>query len=102
MYDPIKIESDVFKFWEKNKIYYKAKEKNKGNTKFYYLDGPPYTTGTIHIGHAWGKALRDSVLRYKRMKGFDEYDQAGFDMHGLPIEHKVEEKLGLKSKADIV
>ncbi|MBS3108491.1 isoleucine--tRNA ligase [Candidatus Woesearchaeota archaeon] len=102
MYDPIKIESDVFKFWEKNKIYYKAKEKNKGNTKFYYLDGPPYTTGTIHIGHAWGKALRDSVLRYKRMKGFDAYDQAGFDMHGLPIEHKVEEKLGLKSKADIV
>ncbi len=66
------------------------------------MEGPPYTTGAIHIGHAWGRALRDSILRYKRMKGFDVRVQPGFDMHGLPIEVKVEKKLGITNKQEIV
>lgn len=95
------IETETLDFWKKNGVYESIKSKNKGKQKFYYLDGPPYTTGAIHLGHAWGKALRDSILRYKRMNGFDVHDQPGFDMHGLPIEKKVEVKLGLTSKADI-
>ena len=101
-YKPVDIEAGVMNFWEDNKIYLKAKKKNAGKKVFFYLDGPPYTTGRIHIGHAWGKALRDSILRYKRMAGFDVWDQPGFDMHGLPIEKAVEKELGLTSKKDIV
>ncbi|MBR9690439.1 isoleucine--tRNA ligase [Candidatus Woesearchaeota archaeon] len=99
-YNPQEIEKKIQEFWNKKNIYKKAKE--KGKKKFYYLDGPPYTTGKIHIGHAWGKALRDSLMRYKRMQGFDVWDQPGFDMHGLPIEVAVEKKYGITDKKDIM
>ena len=94
-------EKEVLSYWEKNKIYKKWKEKNKNKAKFFYLDGPPYTTGKIHLGHTWGKALRDMIMRFKRKKGFDVFDRPGFDMHGLPIEKKVEQELGLKDKSEI-
>ncbi|MFH1332227.1 MAG: isoleucine--tRNA ligase [archaeon] len=102
MYDFRKSEEEVLAFWEKSRIYEKAKAKNDGKKKFYYLDGPPYTSGKIHVGHAWGKALRDSIIRYKRMRGFDVWDQPGFDMHGLPIEVAVEKKLGIKDKKEVI
>ncbi|RLE43983.1 isoleucine--tRNA ligase, partial [Candidatus Woesearchaeota archaeon] len=100
-YDPLQIEKEVLDFWQKNEIYRKAKEKNKGKAKFYFLDGPPYTSGRVHIGTAWNKAFKDMLLRYKRMRGFDVWDRAGYDMHGLPVEHAVEEKLGIKHKDEI-
>ena len=100
-YDPVNSEPEILEFWKKNSIYEKAKERNKGRQKFYFLDGPPYTSGKVHLGTAWNKALKDSVLRYKRMKGFDVWDRAGYDMHGMPTEQTVEKNLGLKSKDDI-
>ncbi len=100
-YDATKLEPEILEFWKKNNIYEKAKEKNKGKQKFYFLDGPPYTSGKVHLGTAWNKALKDSVLRYKRMQGFNVWDRAGYDMHGMPTEQAVEKNLGLKSKDDI-
>ncbi len=100
-YDATKLEPEILEFWKKNSIYEKAKEKNAGKKKFYFLDGPPYTSGKVHLGTAWNKALKDSVLRYKRMRGFDVWDRAGYDMHGLPTEQAVEKNLGLKSKDEI-
>jgi isoleucyl-tRNA synthetase len=97
----IEKEKELLKYWEENEIYKKWKEQNKKGPKFFYLDGPPYTSGKIHLGHTWGKALRDMVMRYKRKKGFDVFDRPGFDMHGLPIEKKVEQALGLKDKSEI-
>jgi len=94
-------EKELLEYWERNQIYEKWKEQNKNGPKFFYLDGPPYTSGKIHLGHTWGKALRDMVMRYKRKKGFDVFDRPGFDMHGLPIEKKVEQELGLKDKSEI-
>ncbi len=94
-------EKDVLKFWEENKIYEKVKKKNAKGKKFYFLQGPPYTSGKIHIGHAWNNALKDIILRYKRMQGFNVWDRAGYDMHGLPTENKVQQKLGFKHKEDI-
>ncbi len=99
-YDPHKIEPSVLEFWNKNKVYDKAKSKSKGKN-FYFLDGPPYTSGRIHLGIAWNKALKDCVLRYKRMNGFDVWDRAGYDMHGLPTELKVQAKFKLKHKDEI-
>ncbi len=101
-YDFKVIEPSVLDFWNDNQIYDKAVKRNKGKKRFYYLDGPPYTSGKIHIGHAWGKALRDAVLRFKRMNGFDVWDQPGFDMHGMPIEVAVEKELGIKDKKEIL
>jgi len=100
-YDPKQIEENILKFWKKEKIYEKAKDKNKKGKDFYFLDGPPYTSGRIHIGQAWNKSLKDSVLRYKRMQGFNVWDRAGYDMHGLPTAHKVEAKFKIKSKEEI-
>jgi len=100
-YDPIKIEPEILKFWEKKKILEKARKKNKGKKQFYFLDGPPYTSGKVHIGTAWNKSLKDTILRYKRMKGLDVWDRAGYDMHGMPTEQGVEKKLGIKFKEEI-
>ncbi len=101
-YDPNQIEKQILEFWNKNSIHAKAQEKNSGNERFYFLDGPPYTSGKVHIGTAWNKSLKDIVLRYKRMQGFDVWDRAGYDMHGLPTEGRVQKKLGMKSKEEIL
>ena len=100
-YDPLKQEPEIFKFWKDNKVYEKAKENNKNKKKFYFLDGPPYTSGKVHLGTAWNKSLKDSILRYKRMQGFNVLDRAGYDMHGLPTENAAEKELGIKNKDDI-
>ena len=97
-YEPLKTEPEILKFWEDKKIHEKANKKNKGKKSFYFLDGPPYTSGKVHLGTAWNKSLKDSILRYKRMKGLDVWDRAGYDMHGMPTEQGVEKKLGIKFK----
>ncbi len=95
------VEKSVLEFWDKKNIYQAQKDKNKGKKPFYFLDGPPYTSGKVHIGTAWNKSLKDMVLRYKRMKGFDVWDRAGYDMHGMPIEKATEKELGIKFKEEI-
>ena len=99
VYSHREVEKFVREFWEKNKIYEKVKE--RGDKPFFFVDGPPYTTGRIHLGTAWNKVIKDTVLRYKRMKGFKVTDRPGWDMHGLPIEVKVEQELGIKEKKEI-
>ncbi|MFH0867958.1 MAG: isoleucine--tRNA ligase [Candidatus Woesearchaeota archaeon] len=100
-YEPLTQEPEILKFWTDNRIYEKAKENNKGKKKYYFLDGPPYTSGKVHLGTAWNKSLKDMVLRYKRMQNFDVWDRAGYDMHGMPIEQGTEKKLGIKNKDEI-
>jgi|GEM_PF-153265 len=95
------IEEKIFQFWEKNKIYEKAKAQRKKARKFYFLDGPPYATGSIHVGTAMNKVIKDCYLRFFRMFGFNVWDQPGYDTHGVPIENKIEKELGFKSKKDI-
>lgn len=96
------VESEILKFWEDNDTYKKVKHKGHGKQKFYWLQGPPYTSGRIHLGTAWNHALKDELLRYKRMRGFDVWDRGGYDMHGLPTESKVQKKFGLQTKKDII
>ncbi|MBU5682250.1 MAG: isoleucine--tRNA ligase [Candidatus Aenigmarchaeota archaeon] len=94
-------EEKILNFWEENKIYYKQKEKLKNKKIFYFLDGPPYATGYIHMGTALNKILKDFFIRIYKMYGFNVWDQAGYDTHGLPIEYQVEKQLNFKSKKDI-
>jgi isoleucyl-tRNA synthetase len=101
-YDFNVVEKTILAFWKDKKIYEKANAKGKGGKKFYFLDGPPYTSGRVHIATAWNKAMKDMVIRYKRLTGFDVWDRAGYDMHGLPTEHKVMAKFNLETKEQIV
>jgi isoleucyl-tRNA synthetase len=97
-YDPTVLEPEVVAFWQKNDIYDKLRKRNSKGKKWTFLQGPPYTSGRLHMGHAWNHALKDMAMRYKRMQGFDVWDRAGYDMHGLPTENKVQEKFKLKDK----
>lgn len=101
-YTAQQLELQILEFWKKNKIIESLRKRNKKGKKFYFLDGPPYTSGKFHLGHAWNYALKDITLRYKRMHGFNVWDRNGFDVHGLPTEHKVMDKFGLKTKEDIL
>lgn len=109
-------EEEIKRFWESKGIYGKLlAERRKRMTlsasissassaigkKFYFLDGPPYATGSIHVGTAWNKILKDAFIRFWRMTGFNVWDQPGYDTHGLPIENKVEKNFQIKSKSDI-
>lgn len=100
-YDFHKIELKINNYWDHNNIYKKTRTLNKDKKPFFFVDGPPYTTGHIHLGTAWNKIMKDSILRYYSMKENYIIDKPGWDMHGLPIEVKVEEKLGFKTKKDI-
>jgi len=100
-YAPQEMEPKILDFWQKEKVVEKLRERNKEGKKFYFLQGPPYTSGRIHCGQAWNHALKDMVLRYKRSQGFNVWDRNGYDMHGLPTEHKVMAKHNLKTKEDI-
>lgn len=95
------IEEGILKFWKEKKIYEKSKKKNAKGKAFYMMDGPPYATGHIHMGTALNKISKDIVMRSKRLQGFDVFDRAGYDTHGVPIEFQIEKEIGSKSKKDI-
>src|SRR5215472_7771170 len=82
--------------WEKAGIYKKIRESRTGKPVWVLHDGPPYANGTIHEGHALNKCLKDFVVKSKTMAGYDSPYVPGWDCHGLPIEIKVDEKLGRK------
>lgn len=79
-------EIPVEKKWEETKIYEKLLKKNEGRETFFLHDGPPYANGSIHVGHALNKVLKDFLIRYKSMNGFYSPYLPGWDTHGLPIE----------------
>ncbi|MBQ3386408.1 MAG: isoleucine--tRNA ligase, partial [Eggerthellaceae bacterium] len=80
--------------WAQQDIYHKVLEKNKDGKPFVLHDGPPYANGPIHIGHAFNKILKDFVNKSHAQRGFFTPYIPGWDCHGQPIEHMVEETLG--------
>ncbi len=77
----------IQKEWEEKDLYNKRLAKNEGGQYFVLHDGPPYANGSIHIGHALNKVLKDMIIRYKSLKGFKSPYIPGWDTHGLPIEN---------------
>ncbi|WP_122089477.1 isoleucine--tRNA ligase [Halalkalicoccus subterraneus] len=100
-YDPEALEKRVFDHWEEVDAYEQTKEAFADEEPFFFVDGPPYTSGAAHMGTTWNKSLKDAYIRHIRMRGHDVTDRPGYDMHGLPIETKVEERLGFENKKDI-
>ncbi|MFX1363439.1 MAG: isoleucine--tRNA ligase [Promethearchaeota archaeon] len=95
------IEEKILDFWKEQNIYSLIKNKEEGKKLWRFIDGPPYTTGSIHLGTAWNKVLKDYLIKYKRMRGFKVSDTPGYDTHGLPIEVQMEKELGIKNKQEI-
>ncbi|QIW09557.1 isoleucine--tRNA ligase [Francisella sp. LA112445] len=80
--------------WEKQGIYKKIREHFAGRDKFVLHDGPPYANGSIHVGHAVNKILKDIIVKSKTLSGYDAPYIPTWDCHGLPIELQVEKKQG--------
>lgn len=91
-------EPEMIKKWLDQGIYQKMMSKNEGKPTFVLPDGPPYANGSIHIGHALNKILKDIIIKYKNMKGFQSPFIPGWDCHGLPIEHAVMKNMGSKAR----
>ncbi|MBT4538670.1 isoleucine--tRNA ligase [Candidatus Woesearchaeota archaeon] len=100
-YDHETLEPQILTYWQTNKILEQLREKNKNGKKFYFLQGPPYTSGKVHVGTAWNICLKDMVLRHQRLLGKNLWDRMGYDMHGLPTSQKVMKKFSLKNKDEI-
>jgi isoleucyl-tRNA synthetase len=82
-------EPEILAQWEKEDLYGEIRKQFKGKPKFVFHDGPPYANGHIHMGHALNKILKDFIVKYMTMQGFDATFIPGWDCHGLPIEHQV-------------
>lgn len=87
-------EPQRLKSWAKADVYGQIRAKFSGRETFILHDGPPYANGDIHIGHSVNKILKDIIIKSKTLQGFDAPYVPGWDCHGLPIEHKVETKIG--------
>jgi isoleucyl-tRNA synthetase len=88
-----KREPEFLKAWREKDIYGLIRKKSRGAPKYVLHDGPPYANGNIHIGHALNKTLKDFVVKYKTMRGFDAPYVPGWDCHGLPVEHALFKEL---------
>ncbi|RYY78420.1 MAG: isoleucine--tRNA ligase [Moraxellaceae bacterium] len=87
--------------WQTDGLYQQIRTARAGQTKYILHDGPPYANGSIHLGHAVNKVLKDIIVKSRTLSGFDAPYVPGWDCHGLPIELKVEEKVGkVGSKVD--
>ena len=87
-------EPQMLKRWYDMDLYGEIRKVSAGRDTFILHDGPPYANGDIHIGHAVNKILKDIIVKSRTMGGYDAPYVPGWDCHGLPIEHKVEQKVG--------
>ena len=94
-------ETKVSQYWEEHNILDKSIETREGKEPFIFYEGPPTANGKPGIHHVMARTLKDSVCRYKTMRGYQVKRKAGWDTHGLPVEIEVEKQLKLASKQDI-
>ncbi|MHC9085909.1 isoleucine--tRNA ligase [Luteimonas sp. RIT-PG2_3] len=98
-----KREPGILERWEQDGLYAQLRDHAKGRPQFVLHDGPPYANGTIHLGHAVNKILKDIIVRSRTVDGFDAPYIPGWDCHGLPIEIAIEKKYGkVGTKLDAV
>lgn len=92
----------ILSFWQKNRIFERSVEERSAKPLFSFYDGPPFATGLPHYGHYLAGTIKDVVLRYKTMKGFQVPRRFGWDCHGLPIENEIEKAQNLSGAASII
>jgi isoleucyl-tRNA synthetase len=96
-----KMEEEILKYWEDNRIFEKSVSKDAPQGGFVFYEGPPTANGKPGLHHVLARSFKDIIPRYKTMKGYRVARKAGWDTHGLPVELQVEKALGLKNKQDI-
>ncbi|MCQ9206111.1 MAG: isoleucine--tRNA ligase [Omnitrophica bacterium] len=94
------LEPKMITHWRSLDVYQTLRKIRKNAKKFILHDGPPYANGSIHIGHALNKILKDIIIKYKILKGYDCPYIVGWDCHGLPVEHQLFKELKL-TKHDV-
>ena len=93
-------EPEILARWEQMNLYHRIRTRFAGRTRFVLHDGPPYANGSIHIGHAANKVLKDIIVKSRTLEGMDAPYVPGWDCHGLPIELEVERRLGRPRNPD--
>src|SRR5688572_33252534 len=86
------------KKWKEMNLYHKLMEARQGSERWILHDGPPFANGDIHIGHLINKTLKDVIQRFRSMQGHQTPYVPGWDCHGLPIEHKIQEEIKKEGK----
>ena len=95
-----KKEPKFVEHWDEMDLYQKLLERNAGKPLYVLHDGPPYANGDIHLGTALNKVLKDIIVKYKNMTGYNSPYVPGWDTHGLPTELKALKAIGMdKDKA---
>ena len=94
------VNKEVLGMWKEKDIFHKSIDEKEGLPHFVFFEGPPSANGHPGIHHVMGRTIKDTILRYKTMKGFQVKRKAGWDTHGLPVELSVETSLGI-TKEDI-
>jgi isoleucyl-tRNA synthetase len=82
------------KEWQDDGVYKQLRDARCGQPRFVLHDGPPYANGTLHVGHAANKILKDMIVKARQLAGFDARYTPGWDCHGLPIENQIEKTFG--------
>ena len=100
-YNGPNLESDILAFWEKNDIFQKSIDQSQGKPRFSFNEGPPTANGKPGIHHVLARTYKDIFPRYKTMQGYFAPRKAGWDTHGLPVEHEIEKELGIFDKKEI-
>lgn len=96
------LESSVLEFWKQNKVFEKSVENRPKDNQYVFYDGPPFISGLPHYGHIIVSLAKDVIPRYWTMRGKRVERVWGWDAHGLTVENKVQKKLGIPSRKDIV
>lgn len=98
--DLSQINKDILGKWDENNVFAKSMQEREGCPSFVFYEGPPSANGMPGIHHVMARTLKDTICRYKTMKGYQVKRKAGWDTHGLPVELSVEKNLGI-TKVDI-
>src|SRR3990167_10153023 len=96
------IEEEVLAKWVAKKTFEKSVANREGAEHFEFYDGPPFANGLPHFGHSLVTSIKDSILRYKTMRGLHVPRSNGWDCHGLPVEYDIEKQLGVSGQKQLL
>jgi isoleucyl-tRNA synthetase len=100
-YDGPALEQEVLAFWRTHDVFAKTLSQSEGRPRFSFNEGPPTANGKPGIHHVLARSFKDAFPRYKTMRGYHVPRKAGWDTHGLPVEHEIEKELGIFDKKEI-
>src|SRR5690606_35283262 len=100
-YDGPALEAEVLGFWREHDVFEQTVQRSEGRPRFSFNEGPPTANGRPGIHHVLARSFKDAFPRYKTMRGYYAPRKAGWDTHGLPVEHEIEKELGIFDKKEI-